>query len=171
MGLHIYLVKNLTKYKYMMDSLIYKIPLFGSLAMKLNVQALANTLSQLLMSGVTIANALKICVKTIPNLRMREAVETAFKRVSQDGYDVYAAFESTKFFPLDFVQMIMIGSHSGNLDSILTSISDQYAKEVEETMKRMTSLIEPIAIMLTAVVGGVCVIAMYLPMFSVFENI
>ena len=47
---------------------------------------------------VTIANALKICVKTIPNLRMREAVETAFKRVSQDGYDVYAAFESTKFF-------------------------------------------------------------------------
>ena len=170
-GLHIYLVRNLTKYKYTMDSIIYKLPLFGNLCMKLNTQALANTLSQLLMSGVTIANALKICVKTIPNLRMREAVETAYKRVSQDGYDVYAAFESTKFFPLDFVQMIMIGSHSGNLDSILTSISDQYAKEVEESMKRMTSLIEPIAIMLTAVVGGVCVIAMYLPMFSVFENI
>jgi type IV pilus assembly protein PilC len=67
--------------------------------------------------------------------------------------------------------MIMIGSRSGNLDGVLESISDQYAKEVEESMKRITALVEPISIMLTAVVGGVCVIAMYLPMFSVFEAI
>ena len=139
--------------------------------MKMHLQTLSNTLSQLLSSGVTIANALQICVKTIPNLKMRDAIQKASTRVSQDGYDVYSAFESTKFFPIDFIQMIMIGSSSGNLDGILTSISDQYAKEVEETLKRMTSLVEPIAILLTAVVGGVCVIAMYLPMFNVFEAI
>ena len=170
-GLHIYLIKNIKKYKYVIDMMLYKIPLAGDMLMKTHLQTLANTLSQLLSSGVTIANALAIAVKTIPNLKLRDCVQKASTRVSQDGYDVYAAFESTKFFPVEFVQMIMIGSHSGNLDGILESISDQYAKDVEENLKRMTSLVEPIAIMLTAIVGGVCVIAMYLPMFSVFESI
>ena len=170
-GLHIYLMKNISKYRFAIHSFLYKLPLFGPMLMKMHLQTLSNTLSQLLSSGVTIANALQICVKTIPNLKMRDAVQKASTRVSQDGYDVYSAFESTKFFPIDFIQMIMIGSSSGNLDGILTSISEQYAKEVEETLKRMTSLVEPIAILLTAVVGGVCVIAMYLPMFNVFEAI
>lgn len=146
-------------------------PLIGPMLTKVHLQTLANTLSQLLSSGVTIANALQICIKTIPNLKMRDAVQKASQRVSQDGYDVYSAFESTKFFPIDFIQMIMIGSNAGKLEDILSSISDQYAKEVEESLKRMTSLVEPIAIMLTAVIGGVCVIAMYLPMFNVFESI
>jgi type IV pilus assembly protein PilC len=170
-GLHIYLMKNITKYRFLIHTLIYKLPIFGAISMKLNVQTLSNTLSQLLVSGVTIANALQICVKTIPNLKMKDAVQKAYIRVSQDGYDVYSAFESTKFFPIDFVQMIMIGSHSGNLDGILSSVADQYAKEVEETLKRLTALVEPLAIMLTAIIGGVCVVAMYLPMFNVFEAI
>ena len=170
-GLHIFLMRNISKYRFVIHSFLYKLPIFGSLLMKMHLQTLANTLSQLLVSGVTIANALQICVKTLPNLKMRDAVQKASTRVSQDGYDVFSAFESTKFFPVDFIQMIMIGSNSGSLDGILDSIADQYSKEVEETLKRMTSLIEPISILLTAVVGGVCVVAMYLPMFSVFEAI
>jgi type IV pilus assembly protein PilC len=170
-GLHIYLMKNIKAYRFLVHTFLYYIPLIGPMLMKVHLQTFANTLSQLLSSGVTIANALQISVKTIPNLKMRDAVQKASYRVAQDGYDVYSAFESTKFFPLDFVQMIMIGSHSGNLDGILTSIADQYAKDVEETLKRITALVEPIAILATAAIGGVCVIAMYLPMFSVFESI
>ena len=102
---------------------------------------------------------------------MQKAVHDAYLKVSQDGYDVHAAFEATNFFPMEFIQMIMIGSRSGNLEGILFSIADQYAKDVEESLKRITSLVEPIAILLTAVIGGVCVIAMYLPMFNVFEAI
>lgn len=170
-GLHIYLMKNVKKYQFMVHTILYKMPIFGQMLMKVHLQTFANTLSQLLSSGVTIANALQISIKTIPNLKMRDAVAKANTRVSQDGYDVYSAFESTGFFPLEFVQMIMIGSHSGNLDGILESISDQYAKDVEEQLKRITALVEPIAILATAAVGGVCVIAMYLPMFSVFESI
>jgi type IV pilus assembly protein PilC len=146
-------------------------PLAGSMLMKMHLQAFANTLSQLLTSGVTIANALTIAVKTIPNLRLRDAVNKASLMVSQSGYDVFSAFEATKFFPVEFIQMVQIGSHSGNLNGILESIADQYSKDVEENLKRITSLVEPIAILATAVVGGVCVIAMYLPMFSVFEAI
>ena len=170
-GLHIYLMKNISSYKFVVHTMLYKMPLIGPMLTKVHLQTLANTLSQLLSSGVTIANALQICIKTIPNLKMRDAVQKASQRVSQDGYDVYSAFESTKFFPIDFIQMIMIGSNAGKLEDILSSISDQYAKEVEESLKRMTSLVEPIAIMLTAIIGGVCVIAMYLPMFNVFESI
>ena len=92
-------------------------------------------------------------------------------KLTKEGYDLYSSIESTKFFPVDFTQMIMIGSKSGNLTGVLDSIADQYALEVQESLKRITSLVEPIAIILTAVVGGVCVIAMYLPMFSVFEAI
>lgn len=170
-GVHIYCLKNMKKYRFSVNTFLYKVPLIGTLLLKMHLQALSTTLSQLLSSGVTIANALQICTKTIPNLRLQKAISDAYLRVSQDGYDVHAAFESTKFFPMEFTQMIMIGSKSGNLDGILDSIADQYAKEVEETLKRITSLVEPIAILLTAVVGGVCVIAMYLPMFNVFEAI
>lgn len=170
-GLHIYLMKNVKSYQYRFHTLVYKLPIIGTLLTKVHLQALANTLSQLLTSGVTIANALQICTKTIPNLRLQKAVHDAYLKVSQDGYDVHAAFEATNFFPMEFIQMVMIGSRSGNLEGILFSISDQYAKDVEESLKRITSLVEPVAILLTAVIGGVCVIAMYLPMFNVFEAI
>lgn len=170
-GAHIFFMKNLPTYKFRVHTLLYHLPIAGKLVTKIHLQNLSNTLSQLLSSGITIAEALRIAAKTISNLKLRDAIQKAFQKVSQDGYDVYSALESTTFFPVDFLQMIMIGSRSGNLDGVLESISDQYAKEVEESMKRITALVEPISIMLTAVVGGVCVIAMYLPMFSVFEAI
>jgi type IV pilus assembly protein PilC len=170
-GTHTFFVKNSVKYRFLVHSFLYRIPLMGKLITKIHLQTLANTLSQLLSSGITIASALQIASKTVSNLKLQEALKKSFQKVSQDGYDVYSALESTKFFPIDFLQMIMIGSHSGNLDGVLDSISDQYSKEVEESMKRITALVEPISIMLTAIIGGVCVIAMYLPMFSVFEAI
>lgn len=170
-GAHLFFMKNLPSYKFKIHQFVYHLPIAGNLITKIHLQNLSNTLSQLLASGITIATALQIAAKTTSNLKLRDSIHKAFLRVSQDGYDVYAALESTRFFPVDFLQMIMIGSRSGNLDGVLSSISDQYAKEVEETLKRITALVEPIAILLTAVVGGVCVIAMYLPMFSVFEAI
>lgn len=170
-GLHVYLMRNIKPYRFSVHSFMYKLPIMGKLLMKMQIQALSTTLSQLLVSGVTIANALNISIKTTNNLKMQDALRHVYTKVSTDGYDVYAAFESAKFFPIDFVQMVMIGSKSGNLEGILGSIADQYASEVQESLKRMTSLIEPIAIMLTAIIGGVCVIAMYLPMFNVFQAI
>ena len=104
-------------------------------------------------------------------MKLKEAMQHAYTKVSKEGYDVYSAFESSKFFPIEFLQMIMIGSKSGNLEDVLNSIDNQYSTEVQESLKRMTSLIEPIAILATALVGGICVVAMYLPMFSVFESI
>jgi type IV pilus assembly protein PilC len=171
LGAHIYFMKNIRKYRYIFHSFRYKLPVIGSLIMKINIQSMSSTLSQLLSSGVTIANALMICTKTVPNLRMQEAIQKAYVKVAKEGYDVYSAIESTNFFPPDFVQMVMIGSKSGNLEGVLDSIDNQYAMEVQETLKRMTAMIEPIAIVATAIVGGICVIAMYLPMFNVFQSI
>ena len=170
-GTHIYFVKNFKPYRYAVHSLIYKLPLAGKLVYKLHLQALVGTMSQLLISGVTEANALAICAKITPNLQLQDAIHKTHAKLTKEGYDLYSSIESTKFFPVDFTQMIMIGSKSGNLTGVLDSIADQYALEVQESLKRITSLVEPIAIILTAVVGGVCVIAMYLPMFSVFEAI
>lgn len=170
-GTHIYFVKNLKPYRYAVHSLIYKLPLAGKLIYKLHLQALVGTMSQLLVSGVTEANALAVCAKITPNVRLQDAIYKTHAKLTKEGYDLYSSIESTKFFPVDFTQMIMIGSKSGNLTGVLDSIADQYALEVQESLKRITSLVEPIAIILTTVVGGVCVIAMYLPMFSVFEAI
>lgn len=170
-GAHIYFVKNIKPYRFFVHNLIYKLPLAGKLVYKLQTQAFVGTLSQLIVSGVTVANALAICTKTISNLKLQDAVQKIYTKITKEGYDLYSAVDSTQFFPIDFTQMIMIGSKSGNLTGVLDSIADQYALEVQESLKRITSLVEPIAIIATAVVGGVCVIAMYLPMFNVFRAI
>ena len=170
-GAHVYFVKNIRSYRFFIHKITYKIPLAGKLVYKLHLQAFAGTMSQLTQSGVTVANALSICTKTISNLKLQDAVQKTYIKVTKEGYDLYSAVESAQFFPIDFTQMIMIGSKSGNLTGVLDSIADQYALEVQESLKRITALVEPLAILATALVGGVCVIAMYLPMFNVFQAI
>ena len=170
LGAHLYFLKNIKSYRYLMHSLIYKLPLIGKLTMKIHIQSLAGTMSQLLSSGVTTAAALNICTKTTSNLKLQDMINRTYLKVSKEGYDLFAAIASTKFFPISFTQMVMVGTKSGNIDGVLDSIADQYAKEVQESLKRMSSLVEPIAIMATALVGGICVIALYLPMFNVFQS-
>lgn len=170
-GLHVYLLKNIKPYRFFMHTLTYKLPLLGRLVLKLHLQAFASTMSQLLSSGVTVDNALAICTKTTANAKMQSSIQKACVKITKEGYDPYSAIKSANFFPPDFEQMIMIGSKSANLTGVLESIADQYALEVQESLKRITALVEPLAILATALVGGVCVIAMYLPMFSVFQSI
>ena len=171
LGAHIYIVKNVRPYRFVMHSLIYKLPIAGKLIMKVHVQGFAGTMSQLLSSGVTTSEALNICTKTAKNLKMQDVIVKTYTKVSQEGYDLFAAMMSTKFFPPAFTQMVMVGTKSGNIDGVLDSISAQYAREVQESLKRITALVEPMAILATAIVGGVCVVAMYLPMFNVFQAI
>lgn len=170
-GAHIYLMRNIRGYKRVIDGLIYYIPIAGKLIMKMHIQTMSSTLSQLSSSGITLSEALTITTKTLTNLKLKEAMQKVTSKVSKEGYDLYTAMESVKVFPIDYVQMVMIGSKTGNIEEILESVSKQYAIDVQESLKRITSLVEPVAILLTALVGGVCVIAMYLPMFSVFTSI
>lgn len=167
---HIILMKKVEGYCYRVNALLYKLPAAGKLLIKSNLQSLSSTLSQLLQSGMTIADALEVSAKTVKNLRMREAVKHVLEMVRSGGYDVYVAMQQEEFFPKDYVQIMMIGNKSGDLVSMLDNIAEQYSNEVQESLKRMTSLVEPLAIVATALVGGVCVIAMYLPMFSLFET-
>ena len=170
-GAHIYLMRNIRGYKRVIDGFIYYIPIAGKLIMKMHIQTMSSTLSQLSSSGITLSEALTITTKTLTNLKLKEAMQKVTSKVSKEGYDLYTAMESVKVFPIDYVQMVMIGSKTGNIEEILESVSKQYAIDVQESLKRITSLVEPVAILLTALVGGVCVIAMYLPMFSVFTSI
>lgn len=170
-GAHIYMMKNIRGYKRAVDGFVYHIPIFGKLIMKMHIQAMSSTLSQLSSSGITLSDSLAITTKTLTNLKLKEAMLKVSSKVSKEGFDLYTAMESVKIFPVDYVQMVMIGSKTGNIEDILDSVSHQYSLEVQESLKRITSLVEPIAILATALVGGVCVIAMYLPMFSVFTAI
>lgn len=167
--IHMTLKKRVDRYRYVMHKFQYKMPLLGKMLLKMHIQDLSETLAQLLHSGITIADALSITARTVKNDCMREALTETWQKVALSGYDIFAAMKEVGFFPGDYVQMVMIGSKAGNLESLLDNVSKQYSLEVEENLKRVTSLIEPLAIVGVALIGGVIIISLYLPMFSIFE--
>lgn len=152
------------------DTFLMKAPIFGDVIQKSSVARLTRTMSTLLSSGVGMIEAIDISARTADNV----VIENALLR-SKDSVIAGRTFSSPlmkeKVIPDMVVQMITIGESSGNLDTMLGKIADFYEEEVETAIKTMTSLIEPL---LMVVLGGIIaflVVAMYLPVFSMGDVI
>lgn len=168
---HIMLRKNIDSYCIKTDMLKYKLPLFGKLLIQIDTMNICNSLSQILASGLNLSNALNNTRGTIKNTYMRKIITVVGSEIERDGLDIYTAVNKHSIFTTEFKQIIMIGSTTGNLVEVLNNIYDQYSREVEDKLKSITSLIEPISILLTALVGGFVVVSLYLPMFNMVELI
>lgn len=150
------------------DTLKLKVPIFGALFQKVAVSRFARTLGLLLRAGVPVLQALDIVGdSTGSEVLARSAGDV--KESVRSGETFAGPLSKHNVFPPMVVQMISVGEDTGALDSMLDKISDFYDQEVESTTEQLTSLIEPIMIAVLGGVVGAMVIALYMPMFKIFD--
>lgn len=156
--------------QYNWSKLLLKLPVFGMLNRKVTVSRFARTLGTLLSSGVPVMQALEVTGKASGNKVVERAIEDV--RVSiREGESISIPMEASGIFPPMVTQMIAVGEETGSLDSMLKKISDFYDMEVEATLDSLTSLIEPLLMAFMGVMVGFIVIAMYLPLFVIINEI
>ena len=152
------------------DGVLLKLPLFGELLQKTASAQFCRTMSSLSKAGVPILMSLEILHDTTSNSVVSDAISNSRNDISE-GMPLSTALALKNVFPDMMVSMLAIGEETGEMDAMLSKVADFYEDEVTTTVKTLTSLIEPLMIV---VVGGIVasiLVAMYLPMFSVFENI
>jgi type IV pilus assembly protein PilC len=152
------------------DHLALKAPIFGDIVRKVAIARFTRTLGTLLRSGVPLMSALEIVQDTAGNIHIAAGIAKVREAVSE-GEGMTKPLEQTKLFPPMVTQMIAIGEESGNVDTMLSKVADFYDEEVEQAVKALTSLLEPLMMVLIGGMVGSIIIGMYLPMFSVISAI
>jgi type IV pilus assembly protein PilC len=152
------------------DGLMLRLPLFGDLLQKTASAQFCRTLSSLSSAGVPIMMSLDILSETTTNSVVRDAIRGSRTDISE-GVPLSTALASKRVFPDMMVSMLAIGEETGEMDAMLSKVADFYEDEVSSTVKALTAMIEPVMIVVVGVIVGTILIAMYLPMASVFENI
>ena len=147
------------------DSLILKLPIVGLLTKMINVSRFCSTLATLLNSGVPILAALNIVKNLIPNVHMREAVEKARLSVSE-GASLTGPLIASGHFPALVTHMIRLGEKSGELEPMLKIVSENYEEQVESKIGGLTSILEPIMMVLMGCAVGFIVFSVVVPMMS-----
>jgi type IV pilus assembly protein PilC len=158
------------RFRYRTDALFLKMPIFGSLLKKVAVARFSRTLGTMISSGVPILDALQIVAKTAGN----KVIEGGLFRVRaaiSEGKTMAEPLEETGIFPGMVVQMINVGEQTGALDQMLGKIADFYDEEVDAAVEALTALLEPVMMVFLGGTIGSILIAMYLPIFKIAENI
>jgi type IV pilus assembly protein PilC len=162
--------RRFKQFRYRTDALFLKIPVFGSLLRKVAVARFSRTLGTMISSGVPILDALDICAKTAGNMVIELGLQKTRTAISE-GRTIAEPLEASGVFPGMVVQMIAVGEQTGAMDSMLGKIADFYDDEVDTAVDALTSLLEPLMmVFLGGTVGGL-LMAMYLPIFKLAENI
>jgi len=154
----------------LIDGMLLKLPVMGSLLRKIAVARFCRTLSTLLASGVSILEALEITARTAGNAIIEDAILTTRKSIER-GETIAQPLKETAVFPAMVVQMIGVGEATGALDTMLSKIADFYEEEVDVAVAGLLTLLEPIMIAFLGVVVGGIVIAMYLPIFDLISKL
>lgn len=149
----------------LIDRFALKVPIVGDLIRKAAVAKFTRTLGTLISSGVPILEGLSIVAKTSGNKTVEDALISARQSISE-GKTVSEPLGQSKVFPPMVIQMIAVGETTGALDAMLSKIADFYDDEVESAVTALTSLLEPMLMVVLGTVIGFIVIAMYLPIFQ-----
>lgn len=153
-----------------LDAIAIEIPVFGDLIKKSAIARFSRTLSTLLSSGVRIIDALEISSATTGNWMVEKAILDTKDAVSR-GKTLAEPLMKIPYFPTMVTQMISIGEQTGNIDQMLSKVADFYEDEVEIATDTMTSLLEPMLMVVLGVIIAVIVVAMYLPIFNMANTI
>jgi len=151
--------------RYIIDKTILLLPLFGPVSRKLSVARFARTLGSLLKNGVTMLTSMEIVRNIAGNTLISRAIEAATQEVSK-GQGLGASLGLSKVFPDLAIQMIEVGEQSGKLEQMLEKMSTVYENEAEASILSMTSLLEPLMILVMGVVMGFIVLSICLPIFE-----
>lgn len=153
-----------------LDAVIIEVPVFGDLIKKSAIARFSRTLSTLLSSGVRIIDALEISSGTTGNWMIEKALLETRDAVSR-GKTLAEPLTKIPYFPNMVTQMISIGEQTGNIDQMLSKVADFYEDEVENATEAMTSLLEPLLMVVLGAIIAVIVVAMYLPIFNMANTV
>jgi type IV pilus assembly protein PilC len=163
-------IKRDERVRNVVDPLKLKMPVFGNLFQKIALSRFTRNFGTLLHAGVPILQSLDIVADTSGNVVVARAVRDVQESV-RNGESLTQPLSNHSVFPPMVVQMLAVGEDTGALDAMLHKISDFYDQEVEATTEALTSLIEPLMIAVLGGMVGSMIIALYLPIFKVFDLI
>jgi type IV pilus assembly protein PilC len=152
------------------DAILLRLPLVGVIFKKVAVARFCRTLSTLIGSGVPILDGLDITAKTSGNAIIENALRAVRARIER-GETISAPLRSSGIFPAMVVQMIGAGESTGALDAMLAKIADFYEDEVDVAVAGLLTILEPLLIAVLGVIVGTIVIAMYLPLFELINQL
>ena len=169
-GLYLFNITYSTKSgRKTIDNFILKIPLFGDLILKSELASMSDTLSTLINSGISIVEAIERCINASSNEIIKIALRRSISLVTQ-GQELSTSLESAKVIPRLLISMIKIGEETGALSFMLENLANFYKREVEEAVTVLTKAMEPAVIFVVAAIVGTIVISLYLPMFSLINE-
>jgi type IV pilus assembly protein PilC len=163
-------VKRSSQVRNVLDPMKLKMPIFGKLFQKIALSRFSRNLGTMMKSGVPILQALEIVSSTTGNVVLERAIKDVQESV-RSGESLSKPLENHSVFPPMVVQMMSVGEDTGALDSMLFKISEFYDQDVEATTEALTSLIEPLMIAVLGGIIGSMIIALYMPIFGVFNLI
>lgn len=165
-----YTWKRSVKMQWTLDRLFLKVPIFGEVIRKATIARWSRTLSTMFAAGVPLVEALDSVAGAAGNYVYFEATKRIQGEVST-GTSLTVAMQNSEVFPNMVVQMVAIGEESGSLDAMLSKVADFFEREVDDAVDALSSLMEPmIMVVLGTLIGGM-VIAMYLPIFKMGQAI
>jgi len=160
-----YTWKRSEKMQMFMDRLLLKTPVFGDLIRKAVIARWTRTLSTMFAAGVPLVEALDSVGGAAGNYVYKAATQVIQTEVST-GSNLTSSMQNTNLFPNMVLQMVAIGEESGALDGMLSKVADFYEQEVDDAVESLSSLMEPMIMVVLGVLIGGMVVAMYLPIFK-----
>lgn len=157
--------------RHFLNWLVLRLPIVGSIVIKVNCARFARIYSSLLKSGVSVVSALTIVSRTLGNIYYKEALVQGVEEI-QKGTELSKVTEKyPRIFPILVTQIIQVGEETGKTEDVLQRLAEFYEEEVSQITKNMSSIIEPILMLLIGTSVGFFAVAMLQPMYSVLENI
>jgi type IV pilus assembly protein PilC len=150
---------------YLVDRWKLRLPFFGDLFSEYALSAFCRTLATTLASGITVVQSMQMARGVLNNRLLEERMAVAVRKI-QEGTRISDALEQTEAFPVIALRMIGVGESSGSLGDMLVDVADYYESEVERRLERLTTLIEPLMMLIMGLLVGGIVVAMYIPIFQ-----
>ena len=160
----IWLISKTQRGGYTLDSIILKIPVFGTLIEQSILNKFCKTFGILIGAGVPVLETTALLRKVVDNKVYERAIDDASDLI-RDGYNISTALRRTEVFPSILLQLASTGEDTGELDDLLDRAADYYQKQVDALVDRMTTLIEPLLILMVGAVIALMVVLTYLPVF------
>jgi type IV pilus assembly protein PilC len=173
LGLIVYIIRRYIKTdtgRKAFDRLKLKVPVVKNTIVKIATSRFTRTLSTLLASGIPLLPAMDIVSKVVGNQVIADGILNV-KEELRKGFDMAGPIRRLGIFPPMVDSMIMIGEESGALDEVLRRTADFYDEEVDVAIQKMTSMLEPVMLIVMAVIIGFLVVAMYLPMIDMMQTV
>jgi type IV pilus assembly protein PilC len=150
------------------DRVMLRLPIIGALVRKTAMARFAATLSTLLASGVPVLESLEITADAVQNVVVADGVR-AISEGAKQGEPLTRPLQNHPVFPPMVTQMMAVGEETGSIDSLLRKVADFFEMEVQRTVDALTSLLEPLLIVVLGGAVGSMVISLYLPMFDIIK--